>query len=161
MLFDKEFEFKGKYATYCRFLKNDIGLFKTFREAYATSALIGFLFSIKKIDNDEKVQTASILASELAQKRTDLTYIYRLIMLLDSIPNATILDIQNRTFKDDAESDNYPEKVTKNMATFNTYANGGIEFLYERFKNCSEVKDTINELNDFILEFIEDNAICS
>ena len=32
MLFEKEFEFKGKHATYCRFLKNDIELFKTFRE---------------------------------------------------------------------------------------------------------------------------------
>ena len=39
-LFENEVEFNGKYATYVRFLKEDIGLFSTFREAYVTAAVI-------------------------------------------------------------------------------------------------------------------------
>ena len=49
MLFDSEFEFVGKHATYCRSLKEEIGLFTTFREAYMISAIVGFLNGSKGI----------------------------------------------------------------------------------------------------------------
>ena len=156
MLFDKEFEFKGKHAEYCRFLRNDIGLFKTYREIYTASAIIGFLNSKSAKKNDEKVQSASILPSELAQKRTILTYIYRLIMLLDEKENYTIKDYQDRTFRDDANADENPEKLIANMEIFNSYARGGIEILYDKFKDCKTKKETVNTLNDFLIDFFED-----
>lgn len=155
-MFSKEFEFKGKYAIHCRALKDEIKLFKTFREAYATSALVGFLNSRRECNYEDKAQPASIMASELAQKKTDLTFIYRLIMLLDNAENMKISDIQDRTFRHDND-ENSKEKLTKNMELFNEYANGGIEILYGWFQDCHEVKDTVNKLNEKIEEFIEDN----
>lgn len=158
MLFDKEFEFKGKHATYCRFLKNDIGLFKTFREAYTVSAIIGFLNSTKGTKNlEEKVQPASILPSELAQKRVPLTFIYRLIMLLDENDCHELKDFQNRTFRDDADYIDHPEKIMANMEIFNSYALGGLEILYDKFNDCHSQKETVNALNEFISDFVDDN----
>jgi hypothetical protein len=159
MLFDKEFEFKGKHATYCRFLKDEIKLFKTFREVYTVSAIIGFLNTSKSKKDDEKVQPASVLPSELAQKRPALTYIYRLMMLLDNADGYSIKDYQDRTFRDDADADAHPEKLAANMETFNAYALGGIEILYDVFKDCKTKKDTVNTLNDYLLDFYADNGL--
>ena len=51
-LFEKEFEFKGKHATYCRFLK-DNGIISTFRDVYLISSVIGFLNGAKAdVDNE-------------------------------------------------------------------------------------------------------------
>ena len=92
-LFDeKEYEFKGQYARYCRALGNN-GLFKTFREAYVYSSLIGFLngekSNLKDYENNDK---ASIFASDMAKRREQLRFIYHMIMLLDEEPNFTIDD---------------------------------------------------------------------
>lgn len=164
MLFDKEFEFKGKHATYCRFLKNEIELFKTFREVYTVSAIIGFLNATKSEKDvapkdGEKVQPASILPSELAQKRPALTYIYRLIMLLDVQDGYTIKDYQNRTFRDDVNIEENPQNMVQNMDLFNSYVLGGLEILYDTFKECKTKKETINTLNEFLTDFYEDNGL--
>lgn len=44
-LFCNEIEMNGKYATMVRFLKEEIGIFSTFREAYIAAAIIGFLYN--------------------------------------------------------------------------------------------------------------------
>lgn len=159
MLFDKEFEFKGKHATYCRFLKDEIKLFKTFREVYTVSAILGFLNSTKAKADDEKVQPASILPSELAQKRPALTYIYRLIMLLDEADGFDIKNYQDRTFRDDADVEEHPEKVKANMELFNSYAMGGLEVLYDKFKDCKEKIDVANTLYELLDDFYSDNGL--
>lgn len=159
MLFDKEFEFKGKHATYCRFLKDEIKLFKTFREVYTVSAIIGFLNSTKSKVDDEKVQPASILPSELAQKRPVLTYIYRLIMLLDETEGFDIKNYQDRTFRDDADVEEHPEKLKANMELFNAYAMGGLEILYDKFKDCKEKIDVVNTLYEYLDDFYSDNGL--
>lgn len=159
MLFDKEFEFVGKHATYCKALKQDIGLFNTNREAYMISALVGFLYG-EKAERDliEKVQPTSILPSELIKQRKNLTNIYRFIMLLEENPTFTIEDYKNRTFRDDAEDED-PEKVKRNMDIFNSYVLGGIEILYDKFKECTTKKETANQLYEFLSEFVEDNKL--
>jgi hypothetical protein len=69
-LFDNEIEFTGKYATMVRFLKEDLGLFSTFREAYVTASIIGFLNNREYTDdNQEKVQPASIFPNELNKRK--------------------------------------------------------------------------------------------
>lgn len=157
MLFDKEFEFKGKHATYCRFLKDEIGLFKTFREVYTMSAIVGFLNKNKGTRDNEKVPPASIFPADLAQKRTQLTFIYRLIMLLEETDGFEINDYKDRTFRYDSEENN--EKLSENMEIFNSYVLGGLEILYDKFKDCNDKKDTVNTLNEYLTEFFEDNNL--
>ena len=163
MLFNKEYEFKGKHATYCRFLKEKIHLFKTFREAYATCALVGFI-NDRRADRDtakqdDKVQPASILPGEMAQKRLDLAFIYRLMMLIIPIENGTEKDYQDRAFRYDADEGNYSVELQECMKIFNSYVLGGIEILYDVFKDCKDTKDVVNTLNDYLFEFYEDTGI--
>ncbi len=157
MLFDKEFEFVGKHATYCRALRDEISLFSTFRETYMISAIVGFLYGAKsEKDTTEKVPTASIFPNDFTKQRSNLRNIYRYIMLLEETKGFSIDDYKSRTFKDDADDED-PEKVKKNMEIFNSYVLGGIEILYNKFKDCNSKKDTVNALNDFLDDFVKDN----
>lgn len=164
MFFDKEVEFVGKHATYCRFLKEELGVFKTFKDIYATSAIVGFING-RKADKDnvkikgQTVQPASIMASEVQSIRSRLTYIYRIIMLLEPIKNGEIKDYQDRTFKDDANAERNPERLRENLEVFNAYARGGLEFLYDKFKDCKSKKEAVNVLNDYLIEFYEDTNL--
>ena len=151
-LFENEIEFNGKYATMVRFMKDDLGLFGTFREAYVISSIIGFINEREMTDdNQDKVQAASIFPNELTKRKQDLRFIYRLIMLLKDEPDFTLDDYKNRTFKEDPE-DNM-DIIKQNMEIFNSYACGGIEFLYEQFKECSRLDECVDTLYELLHRF--------
>lgn len=151
-LFENEIEFNGKYATMVRFLKEEIGLFTTFREAYVTSAIVGFINNSQNMDESkEKVQPASIFPNELNKRKPDLRFIYRIIMLLKEEDEFTLDDYKNRAFRDDPEDN--AEMLKSNMQIFNSFACGGVEYLYEKFKDCSRLDDTVNILYDFLHQF--------
>lgn len=152
-LFDNEIEINGKYATMARFLKEDVGIFATFREAYLTSAIVGLLNNAKETkDNSDKVQAASIFPNELSKRKSDLKLLYRIIMLAEENPSYSIEDYMNRAFRDDAEEGNR-DKLKANMALFNSYACGGLEVLYNKFQNLSKVDDVVDTLYDYIHSF--------
>ena len=154
-LFDNEIEFTGKYATMVRFLKEDLGLFSTFREAYVTASIIGFLNNREYTDdNQEKVQPASIFPNELNKRKPDLRFIYRLIMLLKEEENYTLEDYKNRTFRDDPEEN--MDVLKRNMEIFNSFACGGIEYLYDKFRDCDRVEDTVDTLYELLHKFSVD-----
>ena len=153
-LFENEVEFKGKYATYVRFLKDDIGLFPTFREAYTTAAVIGYLNNCDETaDDSEKVQAASIFPNELIKRKADLRFLYRVIMLTKDEPGFSIEDYMNRTFRDDSDEES-TDKLKNNMAIFNRYACGGLEFLYDKFKDLDKTEDVVNTLYEYIHDYI-------
>lgn len=149
-LFENEIEFTGQHATMVRALR-EMGIFSTFREAYLTSAIVGFINSKKETAPDEKVQAASILPSDLTKRKKDLRLIYRLIMLLDEDENFTMDDYKNRTFRDDPEE--HKEIIKQNMILFNSYASGGLEYLYDRFQDCGRLEKAVDELYSFVHEF--------
>lgn len=152
-LFDNEIEINGKYATMVRFLKEEAGIFSTFREAYLTSAIVGLLNSNKEsIDNSEKVQPASIFPNELSKRKADLKLLYRIMMLSEETQGYTIEDYMNRAFRDDAEDSN-KDKLKSNMALFNSYACGGLEFLYSKFQNANKTDDVIDILYEYLHSF--------
>lgn len=152
-LFDNEIEINGKYATMVRFLKEEVGIFSTFREAYLTSAIIGLLNSNKEsIDNSEKVQPASIFPNELSKRKADLKLLYRIMMLSEETQGYTIEDYMNRAFRDDAEDSN-KDKLKSNMVLFNSYACGGLEYLYNKFQNTNKTDDVIDILYEYIHSF--------
>ena len=155
-LFDNEIEINGKYATMARFLKEDAGIFATFREAYLTSAIVGFLNKSKETkDNSDKVQAASIFPNELSKRKADLKLLYRIIMLVEESPDFTIDDYMNRAFRDDAEESN-KDKLKSNMALFNSYVCGGLEFLYNEFKDTKKMDEVINVLYEYVHAFAVD-----
>lgn len=155
-LFDNEIEINGKYATMARFLKEEAGIFVTFREAYLTAAIIGFLNKAKETkDIQDKVQAASIFPNELSKRKADLKLLYRIIMLVEEVPSFTIEDYMNRAFRDDSEEGN-KDKLKANMNLFNGYVCGGLEFLYNKFKDLEKTDDIINTLYEYVHSFIVD-----
>lgn len=151
-LFENEIEINGKYANYARFLKDQVGLFLTFRELYVNAIIIGFLYNIKESnDSNIKVQSASIFSSDLSKRKSDLRFLYRMIMLLDNKDDFTLDDYMNRTFRDDSEEDR--SKLKANMAILNSYACGGIEYLYNKFQNSDGLGDTVDIMYEWIKEF--------
>ncbi len=151
-LFENEIEFNGKYATMVRFLKDELGLFGTFREAYVVASIVGFINDREQTsDNSEKVQAASIFPSELSKRKQDLRFLYRLIMLLKEEENYTLDDYKNRTFKDDPEEN--AEIVKSNMEIFNSYACGGLEYLNQEFQDCQRVEETVDKLYELLHRF--------
>jgi len=153
-LFANEVEYNGKYATIVRHLKEDLGLFTTFREAYVTAAILGFLHGRRETqdDNSEKVNPASIFPNELNSRKADLRLIYRIMMLVEENPSFTIEDYMNRAFRDDSDTEN-PESLKRNMALFNSYACGGLEYLDEKFGSLHETEDIIDALYEMVREF--------
>lgn len=151
-LFNNEIEFNGKYATMVRFLKEELGLFGTFREAYVIASIVGFIHEREITEGKEKkVQAASIFPNELNKRKPDLRFIYRLIMLLKEEPEFTLEDYKNRTFKDDPEENS--DILKGNMEIFNSYACGGIEYIYELFENCVRTEETVDVLYEFLHRF--------
>ena len=157
-LFENEIEMQGKYATMARFLRDEIGLFSTFREVYVTGAIVGYLNGLSEMDDkDDKVQSASIFPNELSNRKKDLRFIYRTIMLLKDEPNYTIDDYKNRAFRDDSEEN--ADLIRENMQIFNSYACGGVEYLYRLFQDCDSPEKTVDALYEYIHKFCIDTGV--
>lgn len=155
-LFENEIEFTGNYATIVRHLKDNLGLFTTFREAYVTAAIIGYVNRRTESDsNGDKVQAASIFPNELSKRKHDLRFLYRIIMLVEDDPTFTIDDYMNRAFRDDA-GDGNAEKLKQNMSVFNSYVCGGLDFLNEKFGSLDRTDDIIDALYDMVHNFAVD-----
>lgn len=164
-LFENEIEFTGRYATIVRHLKEDLGLFTTFREAYVTAAVIGFVNRRTETDgNSDKVQAASIFPNELSKRKHDLRFLYRIIMLVENNPAFTIDDYMNRAFRDDAEEGNV-DNLKQNMALFNSYVCGGLDYLNEKFGSLERTDDIVDALYEMVhnfavdVEVIEDDGL--
>ncbi len=160
-LFENEVEFQGIYAKHLRSLKEDIGLFCTAREGYIISAIIGCLHSNHKGENandgGDNDKLLSIMASDLVKRKADLRYLYRLIMLWDEKGNLSNEDYMNRAFRDDSD-DSRKNELKNNMKIFNGYAAIGIEYLYNKYKDCRDKNEICDKLNDFIDAYEVDNG---
>lgn len=151
-LFENEIEFTGKYATYVRYLKDEAHIFNTYRDVYVMGAILGFLEGKKgTIDaKDDNVDPASIFPAQLAKFKQELKFIYRIIMLLDESDKLSLEDRKNRAFRDDPEENK--ETIKANMALFNDYVCGGVEYLYSQFElnDPDDLTAKIKKLNEFL-----------
>ena len=154
-LFENEIEFNGKYATYARFLRDDVGIFATFRETYIVSAIIGYLNNVRESNDDtDKVQSASIFPTEIDKRKHDLKFLYRLLLLTKDEEGFSAEDYKDRAFRDDIEE--HADQLRSNMDLFNSYVCGGVELLYEKFKDCDDEDKIALTLYNLIREFAED-----
>ena len=161
-MFDKQYNFKGQYGQYCRGIntREGNGLFKTNREVYVFSSLIGFLNGDinKDVIYNNEINPAQILPSEMAKARERLRFIYHLIMLLKEEPGFTVDDYKNRTFRDEADEE-HPEKLDANMKIFNSYAESGVEFLYNKFEECQNIGEIVDELYQYVNDLAVESGL--
>lgn len=152
-MFEREIAISGRHADELKFLAKNAEIFSRYMDVYLKGIIIG-LFYNKKEKNDISIDsTAKIFADTVIKEKKQLTFLYRLVMLLDETCELTNEEKIDRAFRDDAISNNQ-EKMKENLDLFNEYANGGIHLLYEQFfKGNTDIYDYINEAYKLVTSF--------
>jgi hypothetical protein len=167
-MFNKDFQIRGTYATYWKSMaktqadddKTNFKVFERYIDVYMLAPVLGALFGrVGHIDpQDTCKDTAGMLAEVIMKNQPKLTYVYRLVMLLDATEELGHDAIIGRAFRDDTN----PEAMAKNMSLFNSYFLGGLEILYENFTNsCTTDDDYIDRIFSFVDEFKKEQDIDS
>ena len=160
-MFDKQYRFRGRHAVRVDKLTgvfdsdSKAKLFDRNVDVYTNAPLVGFLYGRRaEIDNEKNPETnqvynQNVMGDRVIYSQEELTFNFRLIMLLD---------------KDyEPDEDKRIDKAFRHMGDdpadeerFNSYVRGGVDVLYEKIiEGASSLDDFISRLYDFIEEFHE------
>ncbi len=160
-MFDKQYRFRGRHAVRVDKLTgvfdsdSKAKLFDRNVDVYANAPLVGFLYGRRaEIDNEKNPETnqvynQNVMGDRVIYSQEELTFNFRLIMLLD---------------KDyEPDEDKRIDKAFRHMGDdpadeerFDSYVRGGVDVLYEKLiEGASSPDDFISRLYDFIEEFHE------
>lgn len=160
-MFDKQYRFRGRHAVRVDKLTgvfdsdSKAKLFDRNVDVYTNAPLVGFLYGRRaEIDNEKNPETnqvynQNVMGDRVIYSQEELTFNFRLIMLLD---------------KDyEPDEDKRIDKAFRHMGDdpadeerFNSYVRGGVDVLYEKLiEGASSLDDFIPRLYDFIEEFHE------
>ena len=160
-MFDKQYRFRGRHAVRVDKLTgvfdsdSKAKLFDRNVDVYANAPLVGFLYGRgAEIDNEKNPETnqvynQNVMGDRVIYSQEELTFNFRLIMLLD---------------KDyEPDEDKRIDKAFRHMGDdpadeerFDSYVRGGVDVLYEKLiEGASSPDDFISRLYDFIEEFHE------
>ena len=160
-MFDKQYRFRGRHAVRVDKLTgvfdsdSKAKLFDRNVDVYTNAPLVGFLYGRRaEIDNEKNPETnqvynQNVMGDRVIYSQEELTFNFRLIMLLD---------------KDyEPDEDKRIDKAFRHMGDdpadeerFNSYVRGGVDVLYEKLiEGASSLDEFISRLYDFIEEFHE------
>lgn len=160
-MFDKQYRFRGRHAVRVDKLTgvfdsdSKAKLFDRNVDVYTNAPLVGFLYGRRaEIDNEKNPETnqvynQNVMGDRVIYSQEELTFNFRLIMLLD---------------KDyEPDEDKRIDKAFRHMGDdpadeerFDSYVRGGVDVLYEKLiEGASSLDDFISRLYDFIEEFHE------
>lgn len=164
-MFQKNFMFRGKHATYVKDLVETAGILERNLDVLIIAPIIGLLHDERSTLDKSNSDTTNILTEQLLQEKDLLDFIYKLIILLDTSKELTIEEKIYRAFRIDEEASNLRKKdkqiLLENRQLFESYLLGGIEYLYkELYGDGTYDRDKLmNRLYEFIKEFHEDLQI--
>lgn len=160
-MFRKQYRFRGRHALRVDQLTNVFDeeskakLFNRNIDVYANAPLVGFLYrrtaEIDYTKNPEtnQVYSENVMGDRVIESEEELTFNFRLIMLLD---NEHEPDENKRIDKAFRSTGDDPQ----DEARFDSYVRGGIDVLYEKLiEGASKPDEYIDKLYDFIEEFQE------
>lgn len=145
-MFETNILIRGKHASYVKFLsdktkllgegtaKNGAGIFKRYVDVLMVAPVFGVLY--KKMADEDKSNDdrANILAEQIMKEKTNLEFVYNLVMLNDTSRNLTPDQKIDFIFKQNGD-----------FELFMSYVRGGIEFLYDHFTDGASTKDDYYE----------------
>ncbi len=157
-MFTNDILLKGKHATYADFLsktseQNDkskkvAGVFETLYDVYIIGTVIGLYHGLKSPEDKSSSDTKRIFADKVIREQHNLLFVYRLVMLIDNSVKTNEEKVA-RAFK---EGEN-----KENIELFNSYARGGIEWLYEQFSLTANTKDEyLEKIYDIVSAFYDE-----
>lgn len=163
-MFDGDIKITGKHATYIKFLASKsvqlnknipcAGVFKRYIDIYIAGITIGLVKNLKSSVDNSVEDSANILASAVINEQSKLKILYRIMNLIDdtSLTSDERIDL---AFRYDADE----EHIKKGMELFNSYARGGIEWIYEEItQNAVTNDDYLEKLASLVKDFSQDYA---
>ena len=135
LYFQKDVVFLGKHARYIdemwtqeRVEEKDF--FNRLYELYVTACVVGLRTGRKASVDNSDGSKRTIQAGNLSTQRDKLDALMKLVLLLDESDKLSAEERVNRAFRGPKSE----EEFNHNVELFNSYARGGIEFLYEELK---------------------------
>jgi hypothetical protein len=155
-MFEGDYEFYGKHATYIKYLVNDAKLYERYIDVLMNGAVFGLLYNRTSQRDRGSQDRARVYADAFSTSREECMFLYRMVMLLDKSDGITDEQIVDRAFRDDAEGSE-TEKVKANLELFYSYVLGGIEVLFEVLTDgCTAELDYIDKAFDKMKSFREE-----
>ncbi|HAA81074.1 MAG: hypothetical protein JG775_2595 [Defluviitaleaceae bacterium] len=154
-MFEREYAFKGKHATYVKKLSEV--LFPRYIDVYIIAPIVGLYYNRTASIDETEDDTAKIFAEQLVAERKHLEFAYKLV----------ILCYKNDNFNEDFEKriervfSTDEEVIKENMKIFNEYVLGGIEVLYEKIIEENDgdyIGNFVEFVNDFQREIMVSNG---
>lgn len=150
-MFNKEYSFKGVHADKVKSLtmefdNNKNKLFMRNVDVYMLAPIVGFLYQRRSdIDNNSDTNT-KVFLGQLMDNNDQLTFNFKLIMLLDKKYEPDAEKRIEKAFKGDISVDD--------ELRYEQYVRGGVDVLYEKLmENVNSANDYVIRLYDFLEEF--------
>lgn len=159
-MFDTDFVIYGQHATYAKKLCKDRGkdredglnIFRRIVDLIEIAPLVGVItnnFIDHNIEADSDKSTVEL--ATIQREKHKLQYVYKTIMLVTDKVEKSEKERRQAAFNYDL----VPDGENENMAFFNGYLRGGIDYLYNRFK---EAEKHVADKNQWICDEIKDFA---
>lgn len=162
-MFDNDYTIYGKHAKFLKFLakKNSESetfgakIFERYIDVYLNAAIFGLMYSNAVPRDEDRSNSAHILAAAFLKEHENCVFLFRMAMLLDDSTHLTDEEKINRAFRCDEHS----EEFQNNFELFNAYVRGGIEIMYEKFTDgCRTPEDFIDRTYDVITSFQKEST---
>jgi len=158
-MFDKQYRFRGRHAVRVDQLtgvfdpESKSKLFDRNVDVYANAPLVGFLYGRMSDPDDLKnpetnqVYNQNVMGDRVIYSQEELTFNFRMIMLLDKSYEPDEEKRINKAFRHMGED-------PQDMERFDAYVRGGVDVLYEKLiEGVTEPDEYVRRLFDFVDEF--------
>ncbi|WP_300926405.1 hypothetical protein [uncultured Dubosiella sp.] len=152
----REFKLYGKHAEYANFLckeqgrerENGINIFQRVIDLYMLAPLIGLKYGRRVGIPEAKRPTTSIQVDQMYNEKENVEYVYRIVMLLaeknkysEKERIARAFRVVPNSYENDPNREEEVKLEEKELSYFQDYVRGGIEYIYEFFKECEPHND--------------------
>lgn len=161
--FSKPVRFRGKHAAYVQFLSTERGqkriggvnIFSRVMDAYMVSILVGVKYNQTALVDETEIDATTIfgptkeyIGKKITSSDINAETVHDSNMLLNYIYRITMLNAKNKPSAEERienafKSDGNEDKTRLNIELMNSYSRGGLEILYDKFKNLREDKQEI------------------
>jgi hypothetical protein len=162
-IFKNEITIKGKHAEYLKFLSPNKSqddetkqskkyyLFDNYAKTFIVCTIIGLKSNRKVLEEDTtSMESAKIKDGALFRHRENLEYMYHMVVLVDNRHKSPKECVELAFSTDVAQ-------IQKNIETVYAYFRGGIEQVYDEFKDM-ELKNE-DEYIDMVWKYVENEHI--
>ncbi len=163
-MFRDDILIKGKHASYLKFLskkteqndskQNVAAVFENNIDVYKAAIVMGLVKGVKKGVDSTNDDSTRMFAGKVIKEEFDLEYLFQMCMLIDNSTDLSNDEKIERAFKGKDAVD-----FKENLNLFNSYARGGIEWLYEEFIDGADTKaEYLTKIYDIVSNYRDENC---